>query len=68
MQDRKWKKLKQNLSNTPRLTFLYLKIIGVFYPRYHPKVIGDFLKNVQKTNATGLMSLCDKWQSNCGWK
>ena len=29
-------------------TFAYLKIISFFHPRYHPKVIGDILKNVQK--------------------
>ena len=28
-----------------------------FYPRYHPKIIGDFLENVQKANVSVLMRL-----------
>ena len=41
-------KIKQMLSNTPRLHFCYLKIIHILHPRYHPKVIGHILKNKQK--------------------
>ena len=41
-------KIKQMLSNTPRLNFCYLKIIRFLHPRYHPKIAGDILKNVQK--------------------
>ena len=36
------------LSNTLRLNFCYLKIIHIFHPRYHPKVIGHILKSNQK--------------------
>ena len=43
------KKIKQKLSNTLRLNFCHLKTIAFFHPRYHPKVIGDILKNIQKT-------------------
>ena len=46
------KKTKQKLSNTLRLNFCYLKIIRFLHPGYHPKVIGDILKNVQKTNSS----------------
>ena len=35
-------KIKQKLSNTPKL-----KIIRLLYPRYHPKIIRDILKNVE---------------------
>ena len=42
------KKIKQKLSNALRLNFSYLKIIRFLYPRYHPKIIGDTLKNVEK--------------------
>ena len=42
------KKIKQKLSNTLRLKFCYLKIIRFIHPRYHPKIIGDILKNLQK--------------------
>ena len=41
------KKIKQMLSNTPRLNFCYLKIILFLHPRYHPKIAGDILKNEQ---------------------
>ena len=43
-----WQKIKQLLSNTLRLNFCYLKIIHILHPRYHPKIIGDVLKNKQK--------------------
>ena len=49
-------KIKQKLSNTQRLDFLYLKIIHFFN---QPKIIGDILKNVQKTSASVLMTLYD---------
>ena len=53
------KKIKQKLSNTLRLNFRYLKIIHFLHPRYHPKIIGDTLKNVSKTSASVLMGLHD---------
>ena len=33
-------KIKQNLSNTLRLNFCYLKMIFFLHPHYHPKIIG----------------------------
>ena len=36
------------LSNTLKLNFFYLKIIYIYHPRYHPKIIGHILKNKQK--------------------
>ena len=42
------KKVKQILSNTLRLNFWYLKIIGILHPRYNPKIIGHVLKKSQK--------------------
>ena len=42
------KKTKQMLSNTLRLNFLHLKIIGILHPRYHLTIIGHILKNKQK--------------------
>ena len=44
-------------SNTLRLIFRYLKIIRLLHPRYHPKIIGDILKNVQKLSASGFVTL-----------
>ena len=41
------KEIKQKLNNTPRLNFCYLKIFQFFQPSYHPKIIGDILRNVQ---------------------
>ena len=41
-------KIKQMLNNTLRLNFCYLKIIHIFHPRYHPKIIEHILKNKQK--------------------
>ena len=32
--------------------FYYLKIICFLHPRYHPKIIGDILKNTQKTSTS----------------
>ena len=55
-------KFKQKLSNTLRLNFRYLKIIRFLHPCYHPKIIGDILKNVQKISASVLMTLYDQWQ------
>ena len=43
------KKIKQKISNTLRINFCYFKIIRFPHPRYHPEIIGDILKNVQKT-------------------
>ena len=42
------KKIKQMLCNTLQLGFCYMKIIHVLHPRYHPKIIGHILKNMQK--------------------
>ena len=39
--------------------FHYLKIIHILHPRYHPEIIGDIFKNVQKTSAPILMTLYD---------
>ena len=36
------------LSNTLRIKIRYLKLIHFLHPRYHPKIIGDILKNVKK--------------------
>ena len=36
------------LSSTFRQNFCYLKIIQIFHPRYHPKIIGYNLKNKQR--------------------
>ena len=54
-----WQKIKQMLSNTQRLNFLYLKIIGFHHPRYQPKIIDDILKNVKITCGSALMKLYD---------
>ena len=51
------KKIKQKLSSTLRLNIHYLKAIHFLHPRYHPKVIADILKNIQKASASVLMSL-----------
>ena len=42
-------KIKQMLSNTLRLNFSCLKLIYILHPCYHPKIIGDILKNKQKS-------------------
>ena len=31
-----------------RLNFCYLKIIRFLHPRYHPKIIGNIIKNAPK--------------------
>ena len=36
------------LSNILKLNFCYLKIMYIYYPRYHPKILGHILKNKQK--------------------
>ena len=43
-----WQKLKQMLSNTPRLNFCYFKIIHIFRQQYDPKIIEHIIKNKQK--------------------
>ena len=40
-----------------RLNFRYLKIIQFLHPRYHPKILEDILKNVQKESVSVLMTL-----------
>ena len=42
-----------------RLNFHFLKVIRFIHPRYYPKMLGDILKNVQKTSASVIMSLYD---------
>ena len=37
------------LSNTLRLNFSYLTIVHIFHRRYHPIIIGQILKNKQKS-------------------
>ena len=44
----------KKLSNTLRLNFCYLKIIRFLHTRYHPEIIGDILKNVQKTSTSSM--------------
>ena len=34
------------------INFYYLKIIRILHPRYHPKIIGEIQKTVQKTSAS----------------
>ena len=46
----KWEKHQAKLSKNLRLNFYYLKLVHFLHPRYHPKIIGDILKNVQKTS------------------
>ena len=41
-------KIKWKLRNTLRLSFGLLKIISSLHPSYHPKIVGDILKNMQK--------------------
>ena len=59
MLGRNLEKIKQKLSNSIRLNFLYLKIIRFLHPRYLPKIIEDILKNVDKTNGSALIMLYD---------
>ena len=37
-------KVKQH----PELNFCYLKIVCFLHPHYHPEILGDIIKNVQK--------------------
>ena len=50
-------KSKQKLRNILRLKFCYFNIILFLHPRYHPKIIEDIMKNVQKTSALVLKTL-----------
>ena len=43
--------------NTLKVNFCFLEIVRFLQPRYHPKIIGDTLKNVLKTNASVLLIL-----------
>ena len=48
-------KINQMLSNTLRLKFFfYLKIVHIFHPRYHPKIIGYILKNKQNNKCVSI--------------
>ena len=51
------KKIRQKLSNTLRLNVHNLKTINFHHPRHHAKIIGNVLKNVQKTSVIILMTL-----------
>ena len=51
------KKIRQKLSNTLRLNVHNLKIINFHHPRHNAKIIGNVLKNVQKTSVIILMTL-----------
>ena len=51
------KNFNTKLSNTLRLNCYYLKTISFFHPSYYPEIIGNILKNVQKTSASVLMTL-----------
>ena len=46
------KTIKQKLTNALTLNFRYLKIIRFLHPCYHPKIIGDIFKNVQKNDVS----------------
>ena len=50
------KKLSKRSATPWATTFHYLKIIRLFHPRYHPKIIRDIPKNVQKTSDSFLMT------------
>ena len=52
-------KSKEKLNNILSLNFYFLTIIHFFHLCYHPKLIWDVLRNVQKTNVSVLMKLCD---------
>ena len=47
-----WQKNKQKLSNNLILNFGYLKIICFLHPHYHPEILGDIIKNVQKISTS----------------
>ena len=49
-----WQKIKQKLSNTLTLSFGFLKIISFLHPSYHPKIVEDVLKIIQKSIASVL--------------
>ena len=49
----------QQLSSTLRLNFHILKITRFLHPRYFQQILGDILKNVEKTSASVLMRLYD---------
>ena len=48
MPGRNLQKIKQKISNTMRLNFCYMEVMGFLHPHYHPKIIEAILKNVQK--------------------
>ena len=57
---KKQAKSKQNLSSALRLNFCFLKIIRLFHPWYHPKIVGHILKTCMKPSVSVLMKLYDK--------
>ena len=52
-----WQKIKQKLSNTLILIFRFLKIMRFLHPNFHPEIVGDTLKNKQKTSESVLVRL-----------
>ena len=49
--------IKQKLRNTLRLNFYHLKIIHILHLRYHPKIIGNVLKNKQNNKCVGFQTI-----------
>ena len=45
------------LSNTLRLNCCYFKIIHILHPRFHPKIIGQILKDKQKSKRLIIMKV-----------
>ena len=53
-------KLAKNHAKAKKHAELWLfENYSLSHPLYHPKIIGDFLKNIQKTNASVLMAYND---------
>ena len=47
-----WQKNQTKAKQHPEAELRYFKIIHLLYSRYHTKVIGDILKNVEKTSTS----------------
>ena len=52
-----WQQVKPILSNTLSMNFYYLKIVCIFHPSYHPKLIGYILKISKTTSMSVFMRL-----------
>ena len=52
-----WQQVKQILSNTLSMNFYYIKIVCIFLPSYHPKLIGYILKISKTTSMSVFMRL-----------